>query len=165
MLISKRHVFGLLTLVALTGTGHAQSTMRISQLAVRPVNDVSMSEQINQLIAQVAQLQTRIASDETKLQQTTQTATDAKVGMGFINSGIDHQLKTMTADYDGRMSTMSANINVMSANLASLQSAYQAHTHKYGKNVLAWKSVHIGGETVTAMSSQTEVSRTTSPPQ
>lgn len=162
---SKRHIFGGLVLVALQGSAHAQNIMHVAPIAVRPVSDVTTSEQISQLIAQVAQLQSRLAADEAKLQQTTQTAADAKMAAGFINTGFDQQLKSMAADYDGRLFTMNANIGVMSANLTSLQAAYQAHTHKYAKRLIEFKTVQFDGKDASYIFKDVDDSEVTSPPQ
>lgn len=165
MRISKKHIFGGLVLVVLQGSAHAQNTMRVAPMAVHQVNDVTTSEQINQLIAQVAQLQSRLAADEAKLQQATQTATDAKMAAGFINTGFDQQLKSMTADYDGKLFTMNANISVMNANFTSLEAAYKVHTHKYAKRLIEFNTVQFDGKAASYIFKDVDDSEATSPPQ
>ncbi len=109
-------------------------------LLVKPVGqtDVTPEERqdsrITALEAKLVQQASEISNLKSQLATTTDTANKAQLGMGFLNVGIDTQIKGVKADIAStKADVASANQAIADSNAAQAQLAekFSHHTHPY----------------------------------
>jgi peptidoglycan hydrolase CwlO-like protein len=103
-------------------------------MALRPGDAQTMAERMTHLEATVAALQAQLAADEKKLQETGATATQAQMGVGFINSGFGKQIENLKARQDSvdvNMNNTNGVIAGIDQKVAVLSDHFEHHTHQY----------------------------------
>jgi hypothetical protein len=138
----------------------AQFTRVSPVLAVKPA-DQTMTEQINQLSAEITSLKSRLAEDEQKLAEAGQAATDAKTAVAFMNSGYDSKFK----DVDGQLAYLHNNAVNLTLSVTNFKSAYEAHAHGFSRTAVGFTNVPLGGGSYASLiKTVTAQPDTTTPP-
>ena len=119
----------------------AQTKVNLPQ-GVRPLppTEVSMQERVTHLESMVKTLQTQLAADEKKLQEASDTAGQAKAGIGFINVGMSKTINDLKGTVAENMSAVNTQIASTNGKLEALSNKFATHTHTYAKTTFGWWS-------------------------
>ena len=111
-----------------TGTA-AQATMTLPRAAVMRIDGPTLQEQMNQMAAKIAALESRLAVDEKKLHDVSDTADQAKTGIGFINIGMGKQLSELQGSVGQYQNNTNGVIADLGQQVGALKGRFDSHTH------------------------------------
>ena len=136
----------------------AQATMTLPRAATMMRADgPTMQEQMNQMAAKIAALETRLAADEKKLHDVSDAADQAKTGIGFINLGMGKQLNDLQGSVGPYQNNTNGVIAGLGQQLGALKGRFDSHTHTFHSAV-------IGLHPDNTVSTLSYPAQTTSPP-
>ena len=146
-----------------TGTA-AQATMALPRAAVMRIDGPTMQEQMTQMAAKIQALESRLAADEKKLHDVSDTADQAKGGITFINIGMGKQLSELQSSVGQYQNNTNGVIAGLGQQLDTLKGRFDTHTHTYEMRSIKANNVKIDGDWASLIVGNTTYPQTCSPP-
>lgn len=119
------------SLLLVLSAAPAQGTMALPRAALVRTVGPTMQEQVNQMAAKIQELESRLAVDEKKLHDVSDTADQAKGGVTFINIGMGKQLSELQGSVGQYQNNTNGVIADLGQQIGTLKGRFDSHTHTY----------------------------------